>query len=1057
MKILKQHLPANLVSKLTKYVTSNSKSLQSHLNWTTFKCAIDKHNMDKCSHQIEEICMQKPISKNNVTIFHIKTNGNSSNSTEPNHTNTTQMIFDFLTHIYQRNIIASIVKYILLKPILTQLDSCKLIRSYKSIFYTIKARLLEMIFECILTSFNGSNYDNYLLCNSLIIIQTYLQEKINIFKKGSSISTIHLNIRNNINCYGIFNQPNLRRGKKLKQKQNNQWQMQLFIKDIRNLVSANMSLDKVGKLFNLNVPKLCFPYAQATSINKLKSCYSLHPHDESFWMDSFSNKKVLLETRLEAQNMFDENNFNDLYEYSCFYLIQDCILLHSITITLYTTYLKDSINIFIRRNYSQSNLAYQQLFIIEPSKQIENVLAPKQINNTFYNYFIKQAVTGGLCTSFVHGKINNDTIINEHFNYISNPGLDGKIWPNFENLNPWKKHFVEKPIGINTIDIRSLYPSASVKKMPVNTPLFFSRFTPDDFQKVKNQNYITLHLQSFCENVRESGSIHHDYFKLINKRPRFQYEYHALNHYLKSLPTNITILRFQSYFTALGQLYFTEYPIDGFLSYKLNNGDDTTFIKIIQYQSSYFHGHSTNLCQIENNVEQQQKIEQTISIKNKIIELYQHFIQHFHLSKVKFEYVEIFDCAFPNHKIPANQPFLFQHKNIYTYKSFVDNILSQNLTGFLIVKNLEIKKNNQNPIFGFIIQKVEYDLKHLSEYTKHNLSHFNKFQRVISIHKNKSFMVISTEYFLWLHKTFGFENPPDIYHALLFQLDYYLKKSIEKKLQLRKELKILIKNENNVNTKQVYEIRSELIKLMLNSCYGFTLCNTTSSKFKIFQNRTHSPQHRKRINTISSCIQIANNVYFVEKKKKIDQPFQTLLGHVGCYILFHSKIILLKRLLFMLQYLNPTKAQLLYMDTDSAHFLVKYKLFEDNVDYNLRYKFNSLYNKHFETGNKISGIWVQEGFFELAEYIGEKNYRLYNTSNTTYVTHMKGLNQYFQEYYHKHNINPKENPYIHYNIFYKSADFLLFKSYMSKNLFTNYIPVKRYFVSESGSLPLKLY
>jgi hypothetical protein len=132
-------------------------------------------------------------------------------------------------------------------------------------------------------------------------------------------------------------------------------------------------------------------------------------------------------------------------------------------------------------------------------------------------------------------------------------------------------------------------------------------------------------------------------------------------------------------------------------------------------------------------------------------------------------------------------------------------------------------------------------------------------------------------------------------------------------------------------------------------------------------------------------------------------------------------------------------------------------LFEDNVDYNLRYKFNSLYNKHFETGNKISGIWVQEGFFELAEYIGEKNYRLYNTSNTTYVTHMKGLNQYFQEYYHKHNINPKENPYIHYNIFYKSADFLLFKSYMSKNLFTNYIPVKRYFVSESGSLPLKLY
>ena len=84
-------------------------------------------------------------------------------------------------------------------------------------------------------------------------------------------------------------------------------------------------------------------------------------------------------------------------------------------------------------------------------------------------------------------------------------------------------------------------------------------------------------------------------------------------------------------------------------------------------------------------------------------------------------------------------------------------------------------------------------------------------------------MVMSTEYFNFLHKTFGFENNPDIYHGLFFQLDDYLRSSIENKLILRKELKNLIKYEKNPEIRQNYEIRAELIKLMLNSCYGYSL------------------------------------------------------------------------------------------------------------------------------------------------------------------------------------------------------------------------------------------
>ena len=69
--------------------------------------------------------------------------------------------------------------------------------------------------------------------------------------------------------------------------------------------------------------------------------------------------------------------------------------------------------------------------------------------------------------------------------------------------------FNEKPCGISTIDIRSLYPSASVKKIPVNTPLFYSRFTVDDYNLLysdKNIFYHTLNFKKYCTNVKQVGS-----------------------------------------------------------------------------------------------------------------------------------------------------------------------------------------------------------------------------------------------------------------------------------------------------------------------------------------------------------------------------------------------------------------------------------------------------------------------------------------------------------------------------------------------------------------------
>jgi hypothetical protein len=513
LQILQKHLPQALYNKIVRYVLSESDELRSHIDWEFCKEKLRDLPLEKCAQEFLTLFENIELSENHVKTFHISKNNLTNKATEPTHENTTQMIYKFLVYIYQRNILAAIVKYILLKSLLVQFESSLLVNEKRGIFYLIQKRLQEIIFESILTAFNGSNYDNYLLSNSLVVIIGKLNEKIKMFKKGASLSTIQIIIKKNLFRFRNILKTEAKKTS-FQDKVNAHWEMKLYIKDIRNLVAANMSLDKIGKLFNLKVSKLCFPYEQATSVKKIKRITSLQPRNDAFWKNSFDNKTVDLETRLEAQQIYDAKQFNDLYEYGKYYLVQDCLLLHSIVLTLFRTYLQESINIFTRRNYSQSNLAYQQFFIVEPSQQIEQNLAPKLIKNTFYNYFIKHAVTGGLCTSFVHGEVNSQTIINEHLNHVDHSILDREIWPNFANLQGKNVPFHENATGISTIDIRSLYPSAAVKKLPVGSPLFYTRLIPEDYHRIKDSNRKVIKINNYCERVRETGN-HSDDFKRV--------------------------------------------------------------------------------------------------------------------------------------------------------------------------------------------------------------------------------------------------------------------------------------------------------------------------------------------------------------------------------------------------------------------------------------------------------------------------------------------------------------------------------------------------------------
>lgn len=1031
LNLLKNYIPFCIYTKLVKFC--QLKNPNTFVSWTQIKQQLEKrNNLTQCADKLCDLLTSLTPNNNNCHIFHIGDNSSNSFGTEPTHNNTEAMVLDFITFIYRRNILASIVKYIILQDFIQKLTSSLFTSTHKGIFSQILLRLNEIIFETTLLSFNGSNYDNYLLMNPLILCLTKLKHKISLFKKGSSISTIKCTIKKNIQA-----KPNL--------KTKCDFISNLYIKDIRYMVAGHMSLDRIGQLFNIPFQKMIFPYERAVSIDALKNTHSLHPTDELFWNDTFKGQAPPLAERLKAQEFFENKLFRDLYQYNVYYLILDCLLLHSIVLTIFQTYLKDSINIFVRRNYSQSNLSFQELFIVQPSKQIERNLAPKRFSHPFLNYFTKRSVTGGLCTSFVHQNIDEQTIINSHLKYV-NLDLDKKAWPNFQNHENF--HFDKTPAGIVTLDIRSLYPSASCKPIPVHTPIIYTRLTLADLKKIPPYSSM-LNIKSFCTEVQTNGNTKTDYFKLINKPPRFGEEFNAINYYLSTLPTNITIVRFQSNFTALGPCYFGHYPVDGLLSFIQN---DLLYVHIIQYNSVFRHGHLSN-CSIPNTEEQAILAKKTNLVEKNITELFLHLIEHFELKNVIFKYCSISECNFKHHQLPQNSKIICEFKRKYKYNTFLQNIIDKTLTGFIVVKNLELK--HKNPLFGFIIQKASYGLKHLSSYTKDILHHFSQSERVISLNKSASFMIISTHYFLWLLKNFGFAKTPDIYHGVFFKFDHYLKHSIESKLAKRTHLKELIKKETDLTVKQNLEVQSELIKLCLNSCYGFTLCNLSSSKFKSFKNAQSLPRHKSKTSKILSSLKLAPNVFLNEYNNPRKGSFETILGHIGANILFFSKIILIKRLYFVLKHLNPTKSQLLYMDTDSAHILVCRENLVENIDEEFRQSFLQSFEKHFEKF-KLAGIWVNEGFFTKAHYIGEKSYVLFNTETNKTISHMKGLNQRFQERFVNEKIDPSIFSCISYNIFQKTSDFVIFKTNMSKNLFQNYVPIKRYFVCASGSLPLKI-
>lgn len=172
--------------------------------------------------------------------------------------------------------------------------------------------------------------------------------------------------------------------------------------------------------------------------------------------------------------------------------------------------------------------------------------------------------------------------------------------------------------------------------------------------------------------------------------------------------------------------------------------------------------------------------------------------------------------------------------------------------------------------------------------------------------------------------------------------------------------------------------------------------------------------------------------------------------------MWESKRIFFSSIDFLLHCLCPTKAELLYIDTDSVHFALADKELEKNVwPEKLNYfKENAHHFLAHYPNSLCYGVLESEGVFIAIRYRGEKMYQKEKEPGTC-ISSTKGINKRL-----KRNCidNPSTlffNPAIRMcqlnSIILRTVNNTVYIKNESKNLMGAMIPTKRYFSKDGHS------
>ena len=279
-------------------------------------------------------------------------------------------------------------------------------------------------------------------------------------------------------------------------------------------------------------------------------------------------------------------------------------------------------------------------------------------------------------------------------------------------------------------------------------------------------------------------------------------------------------------------------------------------------------------------------------------------------------------------------------------RNIVKKIMDGDLEGFIGLRGgRETYEDKVSRLFSFIPQRCKVREEEVGQVTKTQMQHLygDKAKKELQKHLNKFFTltksycdyqtggltVMSTTLFKWLVEKRGLAEF-EVVHFLAYRYKNYLRSFLEPMLLRRQKLKEEIKS-GNTGAK----VTSEILKLTGNSFYGFSSCMINSyaktvvrSSAQLEDRRSKHLENARSVSLIG-CTPGKNNddnseeihlLYAITKNN--DTAKIQNICQLAAAILSNSKVLFFDCLFFFFRCFSPKRAEICYLDTDSAIYSI---------------------------------------------------------------------------------------------------------------------------------------
>ena len=754
--------------------------------------------------------------------------------------------------------------------------------------------------------------------------------------------------------------------------------------DICDIIGMESSLDKFAKLTGQTESKLVFPFSCFTSPEFLLQ--TKLPENDKDWYNDLKQCYYTTTEINRARDDFKRHNCKNIGEYLKIYLKMDCELLGLGVIKYFKSlYHKFGVHPL---DVDKTTIASYGGYLLQRNLMINKRIAQFSPNVLPMYGCLKSASTGGL------------TMVSRHSADSSNVDED------FINSYLSSEHNI-KGQGVVSWDVRSLYPSAALRKLPFGPGIFTMKCKTNEQMQNSNNLHMTNCFDKYSCN-------------LLNSSESQVIQYLTLVHYAKALRV------FSNFHAGVGQVCFGKSHkkrVDLFIVDK-TPGD----IKIIQYHDSASHVGDKN----KHDVNCQYNKQGTNIEYNKITTIsddqnarYAAYITA-NVAEINITYKIYNECEFFHNDIVINgisypslklylekfypEDSVFKPEwlecSFFTTETLLNQILYTDKcdAGFVVIKKgaKECANDEIEKLFAFCLQKCSPLPQELGEEAKvlakqivvrqiiqrNNETNQSFNARIdIAVDKylkdrvktqftltRKSFIhdqCLPVPYFKWLVQNRNILPSVDILHYIHYEGRNYASNFIHSILQDRHNLILSGKKGS---------LEAAICKLLANSLYGQTLME--KCKYHRYTYALDKNLHKKSllsavninlIGAIPNCQDKYNLLYLLkysQNKVKISN-----LLHVGACILGNSRVIFYNHLYKLLKVLDSRKAELCYIDTDSCFFYLASPNLIDCVKQNEIENFNEISKHIFEDTTskdaqcgklKLEG-WHKSGFFRCVK------------------------------------------------------------------------------------------